>query len=106
MIDLNGDGMSDVWEWLYHANGVNPGDDPDHDGFSNLQESIAGTDPFNPLSYPHITITTYAPSNFSVTMPSFLGKNYSLISVTDLGATNWAHRAHWSGHEILSCRRF
>ena len=89
MIDLNGNGMSDVWEWTYNAVGVSPGADPDQDGFSNLQESIAGTDPFNSNSFPHIAITTYAGTNFTVTMPCYLGKNYSLFSVTTAGATNW-----------------
>ncbi|HWY30184.1 MAG TPA: PA14 domain-containing protein, partial [Candidatus Acidoferrum sp.] len=49
----------------------------------------AGTDPFNANSFPHITITTYAPTNFSVTMPCALGKNYSLMSIAEPGATNW-----------------
>jgi len=89
MIDLNGNGMSDVWEWLYHAVGVSPGADPDQDGYPNLQESIAGTDPFNAKSFPQITVSAYALTNFSVTMPSALGKNYSLLSVTNFGGTNW-----------------
>ena len=89
MIDRNGDGMSDVWEWLYNANGVSPTADPDGDGFSNLQESIAGTDPFNPNSFPHITYTGFAGTNFSVTIPGALGKQYTLLSVTNFGSTNW-----------------
>ena len=89
MIDRNGDGMSDVWEWLYNANGVSPAADPDGDGFSNLQESIAGTDPFNPNSYPRITYTGFAGTNFSVTIPGALGKQYTLLSVTNFGSTNW-----------------
>ena len=47
MIDLNGNGMSDVWEAVYNANGINPNADPDGDGFSNLQEAVAGTNPFS-----------------------------------------------------------
>ena len=90
MIDLNGDGMSDVWQWLYNANGVSPAADPDGDGFSNLQESIAGTDPFNSNSYPHITFTAYTATNFSVTIPSALGKQYTLLSITNMtSGTNW-----------------
>ena len=90
MIDLNGDGMSDIWQWVYNANGVSPAADPDGDGFSNLQESIAGTDPFNSNSYPHITFTAYEFTNFSVTMPSALGKQYTLLSVTNMiSGTNW-----------------
>ncbi len=89
MIDRNGDGMSDVWEWVYNANGVSPTADPDGDGFSNLQEAIAGTDPFNPHSYPHITYTGFAGTNFSVTIPGALGKEYTLLSITNFGSTNW-----------------
>jgi len=54
MVDLNGNGMSDVWEWVYSAYGINPNSDSDGDGFSNLQEVIAGTNPFDSNSYPHI----------------------------------------------------
>ena len=54
MVDLNGNGMSDVWEWVYSAYGINPNSDSDGDGFSNLQEAIAGTNPFDSNSYPHI----------------------------------------------------
>lgn len=89
MIDLNGNGMSDVWEWVYNANGVSPTADPDGDGFSNLQESIAGTDPFNPKSFPQITYSSFVNTNFSVTVPCQLGKLYTLLSVTNFGDTNW-----------------
>jgi uncharacterized protein (DUF1800 family) len=87
MLDLNGNGISDVWEWLYHAQGVAPGDDPDGDGYSNLQEAIAGTDPFNPLSFPQITTGTFQQTNFSITLPCYLGKQYSLQS-SDASWTN------------------
>ncbi len=89
MIDLNGNGMSDVWEWVYNAHGINPNADSDGDGFSNLQESIAGTNPFNSNSYPHIALGWYSPASFSVSVPCALGKHYTLLSVTALGSTNW-----------------
>ena len=89
MVDLNGNGMSDIWEWIYNANGINPNADSDGDGFSNLQEATAGTNPFDSNSYPHIPIMSCSPTNFSVTMPCALGKQYQLQSVTDLGGTNW-----------------
>jgi uncharacterized protein (DUF1800 family) len=89
MVDLNGNGMSDIWEWVYNAKGVNPNADSDGDGFSNLQEAMAGTNPFDSNSYPHIPIMFCSPTNFSVTMPCALGKQYQLQSVTGLGSTNW-----------------
>ncbi|HTA29989.1 MAG TPA: thrombospondin type 3 repeat-containing protein, partial [Candidatus Cybelea sp.] len=53
IIDLNHNGMSDIWEWLYNAYGIAPNADPDGDGFSDTQEAIAGTDPFNSNSFPY-----------------------------------------------------
>jgi hypothetical protein len=88
-IDLNGNGMSDIWEWLYNAYGADPNADPDGDGFSNLQESIAGTNPFDSNSYPHIPIVLYAPGYFEVTVPSAPGKLYTLQSTTNPPQGNW-----------------
>ncbi|MGA2244695.1 MAG: DUF1800 family protein [Verrucomicrobiota bacterium] len=81
--------MSDIWEWLYNAYGVDPAADPDGDGFSNLQEATAATDPFNPKSYPHISFFADAAGNFSVTVPSAPGKLYTLQSATNLDAATW-----------------
>jgi hypothetical protein len=89
MIDLNGNGISDIWEWVYNAYGIHPNGDPDGDGFSNLQEAIAGTNPFDSNSYPHIPSVVGSATNFSVTLPSALGKMYQLQSITDLSSTNW-----------------
>jgi len=52
MVDMNGNGMSDIWEWLYNAYGINPNTDPDGDLFSNIEEAQAGTNPFNSNSFP------------------------------------------------------
>jgi hypothetical protein len=90
-LDLNGNGMSDVWEQIYNAAGLDPNADTDGDGASNLQESIAGTNPFDANSVPRIPSTSYTSSNFSVTLPSALGKQYQLQSVQPniSGWTNW-----------------
>ncbi len=89
MIDLNSNGISDVWEQIYGASGLDPNADTDGDGFSNLQEALAGTNPFDSNSYPHITVFGLSQTNFNVTIPAALGKVYQLQSVTNLGSGNW-----------------
>jgi uncharacterized protein (DUF1800 family) len=89
IIDLNHNGMSDIWEWMYNAYGVDPHADSDGDGFSNMQEAIADTNPFDSNSFPFIPIFANTTTNFSVTMPCALGKLYQLQSTTALGETNW-----------------
>ena len=93
MVDLNHDGMSDIWEWIYSPTGsLSPSADPDGDGFSNLQEAIAGTNPSNSNSFPNITVMTMVGTNIVITAPGQLGKNYTLQSRILMGpgaSTNW-----------------
>jgi hypothetical protein len=95
ILDLNTNGMSDVWEQLFGAVGLDPNGDADGDGVSNLKESIAGTNPFNPNSVPKISSMTKVGNNFTVTMSSALGKQYQLQSVQPdvSGWTNWTVEA-------------
>jgi hypothetical protein len=53
--DDDNDGMTDAWETLYGLNPVDKADarlDADGDGFTNLAEHQAGTDPLDPDSKP------------------------------------------------------
>jgi hypothetical protein len=51
--DTDGDGLPDSWEMQYFGNlAQGPNDDPDGDGFTNLQEYQAGTNPTNANSFP------------------------------------------------------
>lgn len=89
MIDLNHNGMSDVWEWMHNAYGINPNTDPDGDGFVNWQEAVAATDPFNAHSFPYIPAFSWSSTNFSVTVPCALGKMYTLYSTTNVARSVW-----------------
>ena len=54
--DTDADGLPDVWENTYFSSlAYGPADDPDHDGFTNLQEFQAGTNPNNAASNPNDT---------------------------------------------------
>jgi hypothetical protein len=55
--DSNGDGIPDGWCVRYGLSPIAPDvtqEDPDHDGQSNLQEYLTGTNPTNPTSYFHV----------------------------------------------------
>src|SRR3954469_10015009 len=75
-IDLDGDGMSDVWELIYGAQGLTASADTDGDGFSNLKESRAGTNPFDSYSFPGLSAQFAAPDSLSLSWPSAAGKWY------------------------------
>lgn len=49
--DLNGNGMSDAWEMWAGQFGLNGQQDADGDGMSNAAEALAGTNPFDKLSF-------------------------------------------------------
>ncbi len=64
------------WQTYYFGSTNNPngapGADPDHDGFSNLQEYLAGFNPTNSGSYPHIIRIVRTGNDITVT---YLGAN-------------------------------
>lgn len=56
--DMDNDGLPDAWERQYGGcdTCMHPGADPDSDGYTNLEEYQAGSDPTDPTSYPgHIS---------------------------------------------------
>lgn len=104
--DSDGDGLPDGWEV---AHGLNPlsatGDDgaagdPDHDGFSNLAEFTAGTDPRNPQSSLRVKLESLGLQRYRVSWPAILGKKYQIQTADnsfgvflDLSNTNFPMRA-------------
>ena len=83
-VDTNGNGMCDVWEARFHAGALAPEIDTDGDGFTNLDESVAGTDPFNGMSRPFSSVGELAGGNADITVPTESGKSYQLLSSDDL----------------------
>ena len=85
-VDLDGDLLDDLWQQEYSAINLTASGDEDSDGYTNAQESEAGTDPFSSLSLPSMRI------DFEDTTDSFLklsfdtqkGKMYDPLFSTDL----------------------
>src|SRR4029077_9600001 len=94
MVDvLNHNGMSDIWELSYtnSLGGLPANSDPDGDGVPNVLEGLAGTDPFDPNSAPRISVSSKAGTNFYVTVPCALGKQYQLQSTQPDGTGAWSN---------------
>lgn len=101
LIDADTDGMSDVWEEQhgFATSGTQPPHqlptaDPDGDGWTNLEESQAGTDPNSgvpPLGIirPAVLQHPNFPTVFTISWPSLEGKQYTLQASPDLSAGSW-----------------
>ncbi|MEM7791037.1 MAG: DUF1800 family protein [Verrucomicrobiota bacterium] len=83
-LDLDGDGMSDVWATLHNAQNLVPTGDADSDGFTNLEESISGTDPFLSSSRFEIHDPQRIVSDRTVNWRSVIGKSYQLFTSPNL----------------------
>jgi len=89
IVDGNGNGISDVWEKVYAMPGAAPGADPDGDGQSNLQESIAGTDPNNRQSVFRVEYWQGLGPAWLIRWQSVAGKRYQLEGTTSLVGEDW-----------------
>ena len=89
-IDSDGDGLPDWWEGTYgldpfSAEGESGRDgDPDLDGFSNIQEYEAGTDPVDPGSALRAALSVPQPGRVLVHWQTIPGRQYALEYATSL----------------------
>ena len=87
--DYNGDGICDVWQQLYNAWSLPSAEDSDGDGSSNIEESIAGTDPRNPADSLRIAQADLVGNEVLLELPSAKGKRYQLFSSDTPHGPTW-----------------
>jgi hypothetical protein len=90
--DTDGDGMADAWERDYFGGlAAGAGADPDNDGFSNLQEYLAGTNPNDTDDKLLITSESFSSGGTAATLAwrSSLTRNYTIEKTLDLSASGW-----------------
>jgi hypothetical protein len=91
--DADNDGLPDSWEIQYFGSindpRATPDADPDGDGFSNIQEYIAGTDPLDPNSNLRITSVNVTPGSGAIHFNAVAGHTYTIQYRTDIGSGLW-----------------
>lgn len=85
-VDQNSNGLSDVWEQRFDAGNLQLNDDDDSDGFTNLEECIAGTDPYDGSDLPSIlpVVTQNSPDDIHLQFQTLQGKHYTVNHSPDL----------------------
>ena len=95
VVDTTGCGIPDNWLVYYfgstNASNSGPNDDWDHDGVSNFQEYLAGTNPTNAASRLDLTGCCKAGTGVTLSWQSVAGKSYGIQYSTNLasGETGW-----------------
>ncbi len=101
MIDLDSDGLDDVWEEFFGAQSVLPDGDEDNDGKTNQEECVAGTDPFDGGDCFQIDDRTLTDTTATLTIPTKRGKCYQVEVSDNLSTWNFeGTEIYGTGDEI------
>ena len=91
-LDVDGDGIADTWETTSFGGtaAASATTDTDHDGTTDLEEYLAGTDATNPTSRFCITqVSTGANGETVIQWPAVIGKTYTLLTSSTLSGDDW-----------------
>lgn len=89
VVDLNADGVSDIWALKYGVTTFSPTADTDGDGIPDAAEAIAGTDPFSANSTIKITGMVLDASGLHLTFSTQPGKGYLVQKTVLLSPPGW-----------------
>ena len=89
-VDSDGDGLPDAWEEALIAlfggslASINPNDDTDGDGISNLNEYLAGTYAFDPTDGFELSLTGHDEGRSQLEFLAIRGRTYTIQASTNL----------------------
>ncbi len=96
VVDLDGDGLSDIWQIAFDANDLAPSADTDGDGYTNAEECEHGTDPLDASSHFESYRIEADENGVAFLFDAVENQSYTIETSSDL--VNWNKR----GDTVLS----
>ena len=88
-LDLDHDGLGDVWQLKFPGAAITPGEDADGDGQNNQDEATSGTDPYTAEDVIRITQVQKNEAGTAITWPSRRGKRYAVECSPSMALGSW-----------------
>lgn len=91
LVDENTNGISDQWEKYYNLIDCDPNQDSDGDGFKNIDEYIAGTNPTNPALFFLISNIEASATEIVLSWNAVSGREYNILESPDLSQSGFSN---------------